>query len=316
MSVEEVLIIFIFTYPLSADQSAVQGRRSNETMPKTYFIPEDFDSPPDGPIRLGNIIADPLDPLNTLNENTPVTPLDSPVYSNPTTSFKATRGKMRSGEAGVWAKIFESIDFKIQGRYEKDIEDVYTIDTIDTTFFVPKIKYMESSVAAQGVVDYLKASRWKKRDIFMITGVKVAKGASITLGRKKGLEGSVKAAFNANSAVVPITAGASAGAKTTENETTEFKKDNFILAYQLRKIICKKGKVVGSEAYKAGPDGRMLGDDTSVEQPSVEIESVGDHDATASDIAEDVQTFASQESDDEECVIVISKKNYDDKRAE
>jgi hypothetical protein len=216
----------------------------------------------------------------------------------------ATRGKMRSGEAGVWAQILESIDFKIQSKYEKSADDTYVIDTIDTSFFVPSIEYLQKSVTPQGIVDHLKASRWKKPDVFIVTGIKVAKGAKIVLGKKTSAEGSLSGAFDLASSGVPVKAGASAGAKAAAGESTEFSGDNFVLAYQLRKIVCKKGIVVDSEEYKVGA---MLEDENSVKQPSVEIESVSEHEATASDINEEVETFPFLEEGDEDCVVVIPK---------
>jgi hypothetical protein len=280
-------------------------------MTKTYFLPADFDNPPEGPIRLGNVIAKPLDPLYTLNKNTPVTPLDSQIYSTPKNTFKATRGKMRSGEAGVWAQILESIDFKIQGKYERSAEDTYIIDTIDTSFFVPSIEYLQKSVAPQGVVNHLKASRWRNPDLFVITGIKVAKGAKIVLGKKKSVGGAASGSFDGKSSGLPFKAGGSASAEAVTDESTEFTGDNFVLAYQLRKIICKKGKVVGSEEYK---DGAMLGNEDSVKQLSVEIESVAEHEATANDINEEAETFPFLEEDKEDCVVVIPKIRYENKK--
>jgi len=277
-------------------------------MTKTYFLPADFDSPPDGPIRLGNVIAKPLDPLYTLNKNTPVAPLDSQAYATPKNSFKATRGKMRSGEAGVWAQILESIDFKIQTKYERSAEDTYIVDTIDTSFFVPSIEYLQQSVAPQGVAHHLKASRWRNPEIFVITGIKVAKGAKIVLGKKKSAGGSLSGGLDGKAAALPVTAGALAAAEAATDESTEFSGDNFVLAYQLRKIVCKKGKVVGSEEYK---DGAMLGDENSVKQSGVEIESVAEREATASDISEEAGTFPFLEEDNEDCVVVIPKMRYE-----
>ncbi len=238
-------------------------------MTKTYMLPPNFDIPPDGPIRLGNVIAKPWDPTYTLNRNTPVAPLDSESFTTAKNTFIATCSKMQSGEAGVWAQGLESIDFNIKGSYEKNAEDTYIIETIDTSFFVPTTEYLQKSVAAEGVLNYLKASRWRKRDIYVVTGIKIAKGAKILLGKKASKGGSGSGNLDATTLGAPVGAGASAGTKAAEGEITGFKGDNFVLAYQLRKIICKKGKVAGSEEYK---DGAMLGDENTIKQPVVEID--------------------------------------------
>jgi hypothetical protein len=278
-------------------------------MTKTYFLPPDFDAPPppDGPIRLGNIISKPLDPFYTLNSNNPATPLSSLTYTTPKTSFRATRNKMRSGEAGVWVKVLESFDFKMVGKYEKCAEDLFVVDRIETEFFVPSREYLMDSVGVKGVGDFLKAGRWKKLDVFIITGIKVARGAKIVLGKKKEVGGDVSAGIDVNPAGVNVKVGLKAGVKATEDESTEFEGDSFILAYQVRKIICKKGKVLGSEEYS---DGAVLGDEVLEDRVRVEIESFAEDEATAADVKEVADTFPFLEWEEEDSVVVIPRDRF------
>jgi hypothetical protein len=51
----------------------------------------------------------------------------------------------------------------------------------------------------------------------------------------------------------------------------------------------------------------MLENENSVKQPGVEIESVAEHEATASDINEEVETFPFLEEGHEDCVAIIPK---------
>lgn len=219
---------------------------------------------------------------------------------------------MRSGEAGVWAKVLESFDFKVVGKYERSAEDLYVVDTIETQFFVPTMQYLKDSVGVKGVKDFLKAGRWRKLDVFIITGIKVAKGAKIVLGKKKELGGDVSAGVDANSVGANVKVGAKAGAKATEDESTEFEGDDFILAYQVRKILCKKGNVLGSEEYN---DGAVLGDEVLEDRVTVEIESFAEDEATAADVdvKEGVDTFPFLEGKEEDCVVVIQRDRFENR---
>jgi hypothetical protein len=71
-------------------------------------------------------------------------------------------------------------------KYDKSSDDVYSINRIDTSFFVPSRAYLEASMGAEEVRAYLDACRWRKT-LYIVTGLKIARGASVSSSKSRWL---------------------------------------------------------------------------------------------------------------------------------
>jgi hypothetical protein len=225
-------------------------------MPKEYLLAPNFDlpPPPSGPLQLGHILDDPTEPRYPLNPDDVIAPLDSKSYTQAVTGFSATRSQLHESGFRLWAKLTDLVpvgaDAGVIGK--KDSTDVYSIKTIDTEFFLPSKKYLEASVHRPDVKRFLEGSRWRN-SIFMITGLKVARGASVTSYRLSEQKAGGEASVNLAPVTVPLSIGAGGGRNITAEELTKTDgSGDFVLAYQLRKIIYKKGKPAKHESYNKG----------------------------------------------------------------
>lgn len=205
---------------------------------RTYFIAPNFDipPPPQGPVRLGHIIPGPdepsIEPINSLSRQIEFTTI------GPTTKegFRNTRSKLRSGELGFWAQAASFIGVHVQAGFDVSSDYEINVDEVETTYFIPSDEYIRRSVNTPEVKRYL-AQSGNAVPLFMIVGIKIAKGASVGHGqsKKKG----------ASAAVIASTPGADIGPKVsassekTKRESFQGSSD-FVLALRLQRIRFKK----------------------------------------------------------------------------
>jgi hypothetical protein len=174
-----------------------------EVMVSHYFLASGFDilPPPNGSLELGHVVDDPTSdfPLNPISRRA-----ISKVYgpdNNYKDGFKATRKQLRDGKAGIWTKLFEA-SAKLSISHAKSQNDVFTVKRMQTMYFNPDRTYVEETMQAEDVKEWAESTRYKK-PVFMITGLKIAKGAcwSHSATDSHGVE--MEAAANGNMAAAP-----------------------------------------------------------------------------------------------------------------
>ncbi|KAI9667665.1 MAG: hypothetical protein M1821_000482 [Bathelium mastoideum] len=226
-------------------------------MTKYYCLAPTRDSPPNGPIALGNIIASWSTPEEALNstDSTAQSPPLPQIYESIQTNWKSEREKHRAGSGGVWASFLQFVgiggDFGLSSS--KSDKDIYEFERLVTRYLVPSSKYIEEALSHPDVQDFLQ--RTKSRDpLYMITGIKLAIGA--TFAREKMRERGINAQFGidltaAGMGTTPIQVGPkvdlSRGSSDTESSSAL---SDFVFAYRLRRIRFKKGIVVHEDYTK------------------------------------------------------------------
>lgn len=226
-------------------------------MPKEYLQAPNFDlpPPPSGPLKLGHILDEPDEPRYPLNEYDIAPPLKSETYTQTATGFSATRSQLGEKSFKLWAKLTDLVPIGIgaSASRKNDSTDVFSIKTMETIFFLPSKSYVERSVLQSAdVKTFLQGSRWGAK-VFMITGLKVARGASVTTHKLKEKGDSADGSVNLGALGVPVDFGASAGRADVSEEVTSIANlGDFILGYQLRKIVYKKGKPIKHQAHNVG----------------------------------------------------------------
>lgn len=225
-------------------------------MPKEYIQAPTFDlvPPPNGPLKLGHILDDPTEPRYPLNEDDLKPPDESAVHTHSARGISATRSQLKEAKFSFWAKLTDLVPASLQaseGR-QNDSTDTFTIESIETIYFLPSKKYLEAALQSTDVRRFLEASRWGAT-AYIITGLKVARGASITTHKLREKTNAGEASLSLHTASAPVGIGSSAEHSVKVEDTTEIDQlDDFVLGYQLRKIPYKKGKPVRHEAYNVG----------------------------------------------------------------
>lgn len=212
---------------------------------KTYFLSPNFDfpPPPDGLITLGSILVDPKKPERSLNRNDQVAIPTGSIYNAHKDDWEVTRGQIREAEGGVWASFLSVIlglggDLQINRSHNTN--ETYTCKRLETQYFQPDDVYIHQSLQNARVKSYFEQG-WFRKPVYMITGLKVARGVTAKTSELEeyGFEG--KLGVNGTSTGVPV-AGGPKGRWTSKNdEGVSFSRSSdFVFAFQLIKIRSRK----------------------------------------------------------------------------
>jgi hypothetical protein len=217
---------------------------------KTYLLAPNFTFLPDGPIAIGNIIADPLRPqrvLTSLDPNKPKPAIETVVDTN----YANSRDGGRGVEVGVWAQFLQTIGVNLGAQYDKGVITDHKMDSIETCYlkFVPGDEEISERVKAPRVRGAIKSGIFGSQPLYMISGAKVAEGFSTSKEVAASQKGNI-------GGPVPVSAEVSLGAdikvstRNTEGEAFHAEGDR-VFAHQLMKIAEKgwKKKTVTIDDY-------------------------------------------------------------------
>jgi hypothetical protein len=274
---------------------------------KSYLLVRDFDNAPDDAIQLGHVLSDPLDPLFSLNADDRLE-VPSPILKTSSkTGFTATRGQVRDGKFGIWAQILEGTTFGGSVNFSHIKNDTYTIEKVDTSFMwlapAAAKSYIQQSVDLMGVKRFLAAGRFRK-PVYMITGIKVARGVSVNCEDKGEKGGTVKAMVDGTGMGIPLKAGPEAEVSSKKVKDTAFEgSDDFVFAYQLRKITCSKKKPLKDEGYAKGA---MFDAGSTESKAGLPLEiSVAGEDVVGGDVGAQVISFDDEIDGEDDCFAIV-----------
>ncbi|KAK1993105.1 hypothetical protein LX36DRAFT_661783 [Colletotrichum falcatum] len=229
---------------------------------KTYFMLRSTDYKPDSLIELGQLIADPDIPYRRVAP--PLKPLPADlIHHSLNTDWSRENSEGISGEAGIFGHFLTAFTAEAAAHASREFTHSRTAARLETTFLElgedRDAPYVKESVKEAAVQKWLKRDRFRKRVLYMITGLKVARqpgeasdgesrtiGASAKLGGDPGTGGLVS---------FGVHGGAERSVAVTENS----KPPDFVFAYRLRKIHisfhdkASLGKdVSGADLYESG----------------------------------------------------------------
>jgi hypothetical protein len=203
--------------------------------PKAYFPVGDFDHLPDDSIKLGQIFLDlerpdvalclPLEPL----------PETSQSYKD---NWEEERSRTFSGSIGIWAQFLALIlglGGNVAANLEREDSNVLRFTKLETTYIKPALvaEYVAKSMASGAIQDHLKRNP-KTTTAFMITGVKVVRGAEVSNRRGRGFGGDGMVG-------VGIPGGPTASIQRhVVNHQSFTGSSDFVFAYRLRKITLQR----------------------------------------------------------------------------
>ena len=125
---------------------------------------------------------------------------------------------------------------------------------METSFFEPTEEYLKAAVNVPPVARALEKQNYKK-PLFMITGLKVVRGASKAVSTKKlKLGGDLTAQGDMTVVGAPgVAPGMSMGLDQDGSEHIEWESaEPYVFAFRLREIYYRRGTELESEAHTAG----------------------------------------------------------------
>ncbi|KAK7930999.1 hypothetical protein PG985_001711 [Apiospora marii] len=150
-------------------------------------FPENGTGKSQGPLCLGHIIPDLEHIDNVINAKdgplaiTPDMPIHKTEAHNLTWERSTERGFECSLEGGVPIAGAAGITINIETGviFKRSVQNFWAFGALETYIMQPTSEYVEDSVEAPQVASYLKKRRvLKAPSVFMITGLKIARGAS------------------------------------------------------------------------------------------------------------------------------------------
>ncbi|KAF2460201.1 hypothetical protein BDY21DRAFT_369266 [Lineolata rhizophorae] len=275
---------------------------------KCYFGAPRRDCPPEGPIKLGNVVASPLIPDEPINEN-PAPPIETSIYEHNDRNWTLERVKTGKGSVGIWTSFLAPIlgvGADVGTSWDNDCGQEWRCKNLCTRWFIPSQEYVKQAVHDPAVRRFLAGNRFRER-IYMITGLMIASGAS--LAAKSMQERGLYVHAGVDATVLggaPVSAGPEGELKrgTRERETVEGA-DDFVFAFRLREIrVKRKGEVVHKQFSK----GALYNDEIYVREDrkddaEVEVLGIDEQDADAEEFGLDDGDVV-EDDDGQECVWV------------
>ncbi|KAL6910521.1 hypothetical protein GGI43DRAFT_390375 [Trichoderma evansii] len=223
---------------------------------KTYFLcptSEFIRPPPDGPLFLGSIIPATTIPASSFNRATSV-PLVNEAPPVIVTDWKKTVSAETKLGLGVYAQFLKSAGMGPEVNFERSNKtaSVFAFDEVKTVSFEPTPEYVAEAMKAPAVQLWLKEPRQRFSPIvslYLITGLKLVKGAKIKYSTSESSGGSVNLGLD-----VPawgLTAGPKGSWTRNDDDETEFNRDSeFVFAFRVKRLrITRKVK---TEDYNKG----------------------------------------------------------------
>jgi hypothetical protein len=259
---------------------------------KTWFLTPDFTFFPDGDIRLGTILKYPDRPtlsLATLGSDETTKAIVLPEIKTITEPGHAhSTGSGRSTSANVFAKFLDlasasgSVDVS---RYKN--RSFGTVDHEVRLFSgAPPPKTLSAIVQLDAVKQYINGGpfgRFKKRPVYMITGIRVAKDAfsvTDTADSSSSVAGEVSASAELLGAPLPLETGVGASKTREQNESHSYNTaPGIIFAYRMHVIRSKSGDGAESELFSDSTaffTGEGDDDDDDDEQPMEFVDVTSD----------------------------------------
>lgn len=267
---------------------------------KTYLKVPNDDYAPDNNIQLGYIWREPRDPGTFIGPLVEI-PEDIKINHTYKGSWTIDLGRESHGDLGLFAKIAQ-LPAQLVARigWGKTEDGSYKVPTLDTYSFEPTPEYIKDSVAS------VSAEIIKSGDsLYMITGVKIARGGegSNTESSNFGVE--TEASVNQTVANVPVHVGEQFNYTKGSHNNQGFESTaDFVFAYRVREIFYKRGIWKTREYNK----GAVLGENFSAvrkgedAEPEVFIEDAEIDDV---DFEGDGEKFAFIDDNGEECNFVF-----------
>ncbi|KAH7142810.1 hypothetical protein B0J13DRAFT_556050 [Dactylonectria estremocensis] len=272
-------------------------------MAPTYVLAPNFTYHPNTSICMGDIVEYPDDPTKPLS-SVPESEF-KPITRHFDYDNELSNRDIKSLRGSIWANFLEKASAKIGDGTSDELLNKYTIRRLETLYFTkqPTDEEAAERVKEKKVKAAVNAGLLKKKSVFMITGLKVARGFQ--------LSSSVSSTTNAEAKLeTSVTSGAGMGtdADYSREKKAEQKHQtgqDIIFAYQLH-IITHKGwaqKDVDITVHKARA--ALLNDDKKEGgQDSVDVEAATESALRDFDKELKVEAISAKDGK-EDCVCVV-----------
>ncbi|KAH7175281.1 hypothetical protein EDB81DRAFT_895743 [Dactylonectria macrodidyma] len=201
----------------------------------TYHVVPRFDiAAVGGALQLGTVIED-LNNVRPVNHGHVIPIPDNVPYESTTgAGFHESHSRLLGGHAGIWARalVLLQTGAPTEASAQSDIQVAVRCEGVTTSYFDPDASYVDQSLSAPCVNDYFTATDYKA-DVFLVTGLKVAKKLQYT-----SIDSSQKKA-NAQIGVLEpntiVQLGASVGGSASNEHNISFDVKDIVIGLRVRR---------------------------------------------------------------------------------
>ncbi|KAK8147936.1 hypothetical protein G3M48_000678 [Beauveria asiatica] len=215
---------------------------------KTYFLVPSWDFPK-GSVCLGSLTSSPALPHITLYK-----PGDGDIDTEtfPTTKddYTGLASSEKGDKAGLFFRFLEMCGLGGEASVKYDRKGVlkYSFKKMHTEWFVPSDDLVKKAVQSAKAASHLRRAGYES-PLYLITGIKVVEGASVTTLKDKGKD--FTAFLGVESGPVSVGPQASHSSKSTElhifsNSTP------IVFAFQLEEVRCDAEGNITNSPYNKG----------------------------------------------------------------
>ncbi|KAJ3545958.1 hypothetical protein NM208_g2251 [Fusarium decemcellulare] len=276
------------------------------TRSKHYFLAP-TGNPPEGPIRLGNIVSVPRlvdDPIN--EDYVPPSAVPMSIFEHNEPNYKVNISINKNSGIGIWASFLQvlglGVDVIIEGSNEDS--EQWACENLQTISFIPKLEYITKCLEDEGVQNYMRVNKpWLgSSKLYMVTGIKVAYGAASTVRYARGRGLNLHFGTDMSALGVPVSFGPQVGRSSTVSvEQSQDGAEPFVFAFRLRRIkISGKGDDIRHEKYDKGALLSIRKDESDQSESRVEVvvQGLEDDDAEGSEFRLDSKDAMDEVSTD------------------
>lgn len=216
---------------------------------KTWFLAPSWDLGPDS-VELGSIIKYPMGPIK--KEYALYRPsnadIDSTIYiTPPKENFSFTIEQSKKRKAGMLALFLEAILLRAGAENDEQVVENYHAEQLTSKWFVPSQSFEQKATEAVNVRNFLERTGFKE-PVYMITGIRIAKGTTVTTKAIRGRSVAGWGSLDFSPASAPAKVEGGAQDKASEKMVATFTQQaEMVFAYQLRKLQWVKDAAVSDE---------------------------------------------------------------------
>ncbi|KAF7543165.1 hypothetical protein G7Z17_g10965 [Cylindrodendrum hubeiense] len=239
---------------------------------RTYILAPNFTYKPNGPIQIGSIIADPFHPTKSLSTATSPPPYETVLEHD----HELSRETGLSLNLSLWANFLEAIGSSIGTSRSKDITKSFTIEQLETRYLASEPSDNDRELAQRlkepRVKAALQAGLYGHAPVYLITGVKIARGLTVQTETSRSVGGSIGTSVPVAGAM-GVSVGVDIGGEKRRGLKSSFKAgdEDVVFAYQMHVVKLRRRTKENMTVNVFESDAAFLHDEDE-EEEETEIE--------------------------------------------
>lgn len=227
---------------------------------KVYQLTPTCSIKPGSSLVLGNVVTNPTWPAEHKLTKTAV-PIPSHLKPDETEiiGWSDKKGSSHSSRGGLFVEFLQLVGLgvTVSGGFSSEKSRKITTAKLETLEFQPDRAYIAAAMAEAGVEQAALKNAWYETGeaVFMVTGVKIARGPSLVTRKARSGDAALEMTFDAAPVTggVPVNIGPKVEQKhSKEHEVNAPAMSDFVYAYRLAKIVVGKQGKPEARVYSHG----------------------------------------------------------------